>query len=111
MPSKTKAELPAEPEARNAPPASVPESGFAAGVAAFRRGEYAAAERLLADFSQNAGGDARREDAAFLRAVARSRQGDARGAAGLAASYLKSFPNGLRRTEAERLVRAAGGTP
>jgi TolA-binding protein len=76
-------------------------------MAAFRRGDYAAADRSLAEFSRQAPHDPRAEDATFIRAVARSRLGDARGAAALARNYLTRYPNGLRRSEAERIVRAA----
>jgi FecR protein len=79
---------------------------FAAGVTAFRAGDFARAEQLLDRFLNQATGDPRQEDACFLRAVARSRSGDAEGAAKLAQEYLRRFPNGLRRPEAESLAAA-----
>jgi len=79
---------------------------FAAGVAAFRAGDFRRAEQLLDRFllAQGMSGDARIEDACFLRAVARSRSGDIEGASKLAKDYLRRFPNGLRRPEAERIA-------
>jgi len=82
---------------------------FASAMAAFGAASYAQADDLLASFALDFGGDARAEDASFLRAVARSRMGDEAGAASLAGAYLRSFPLGLRRREAEELTRAAGG--
>jgi hypothetical protein len=82
------------------------EEPFGAGVAAFRAGDFRRAERLLDRFlsSPTSSGDPRIEDACFLRAVARSRSGDTEGAAKLARDYLRRFPNGLRRPEAERMA-------
>lgn len=80
---------------------------FARGIAAFRGGRYADADRLLQTFQSERPSDPRTEDAAFLRAVSRSRMGDVRGAAVLARDYLRQFPRGLRRPEAESLsIRA-----
>jgi hypothetical protein len=76
---------------------------FARALAAFQRGDYGEADQLFARFRSRRPRDARSEDAAFLRAVARSRAGDTAGAARLAAEYLRAFPKGLRRAEAERL--------
>jgi hypothetical protein len=53
-------------------------------------------------------GDPLVEDAHFLRAVARSRSGDADGAAKLAKEYLRKFPDGLRRREAEKIATPQG---
>jgi hypothetical protein len=78
---------------------------FAAAMATFQAGSYGQADSLLASFAQDFPGDPRTEDAAFLRAVARSRLGDSSGAAMLARAYLEMFPGGLRRQEAEQLVR------
>ncbi len=78
-------------------------------MAAFGAASYAQADDLLASFALEFGGDARAEDASFLRAVARSRMGDEAGAASLAGAYLRSFPLGLRRREAEELTHAGGG--
>lgn len=79
---------------------------FAAAVDSFREARYAAADALLLAFMNDYPLDARCEDAAFLRAVAHSRMGDAAGAAGLARAYLANFPKGLRRVEASELAAA-----
>jgi ferric-dicitrate binding protein FerR (iron transport regulator) len=77
---------------------------FEAAVAAFRSGHFADADRLLGAFARDYPSDARCEDTSFLRAVSRSRLGDAAGAADLARAYLARYPQGLRRHEAERLA-------
>jgi outer membrane protein assembly factor BamD (BamD/ComL family) len=71
---------------------------------AFRRGAYDEADRLFERFAARAVGDARVEDADYLRAVAHGRMGDRAGAAKLARAYLDAFPAGLRRREAEQLT-------
>ena len=78
---------------------------FVAATGAFQSGSYARADTLLAGFLHDFPNDPRCEDAAFLRAMAHTRTGDREGAAKLAAAYLQSFPRGLRRPEAEQLVR------
>jgi outer membrane protein assembly factor BamD (BamD/ComL family) len=80
-------------------------------MTAFQRGSYAESDRLFSAFRGRHPRDARNEDAAFLRAVARSRLGDTAGAAAFAAEYLRAFPGGLRRAEAERLQGALGKKP
>jgi TolA-binding protein len=80
-------------------------SDFAQSVAAFTAGDYGRAEQLLNAFEAHHPSDARVEDATFLRAVARSRRGDAAGARALAREYLRRYPNGLRHLEAQRLAR------
>jgi hypothetical protein len=80
---------------------------FASAIAAFQAASYGQADGLLESFALDFASDARAEDASFLRAVARSRMGDAPGAASLARAYLQSFPRGLRRREAEELARTS----
>jgi hypothetical protein len=80
---------------------------FAAAVDAFHEARYAAADALLLAFMTDYPLDPRCEDAAFLRAVAHARMGDAAGAASLARAYLADFPKGLRRLEASDLAGAA----
>ncbi len=80
---------------------------FAAAVAAFKGDRYTQADALFASFVDRFPDDPRCEDAAFLRAMSHAREGDPAGAAALARAYLRSFPKGLRRKEAERLA----GTP
>jgi hypothetical protein len=79
---------------------------FASAIAAFQAASYARADGLLESFALEFPSDARVEDASFLRAVTHSRMGDASGAASLASAYLQSFPQGLRRREAEELAHA-----
>jgi hypothetical protein len=80
---------------------------FADGIAAFRAGRYEDADKLLMAFSIKNPSDPRTEDAAFLRAVSRARLGDDRAAGALAREYLRRFPKGLRRPEAESLSTRA----
>ena len=98
------------PHVRNAPStSSVAASGvppgdlLSRGIAAFRAGRYVDADQLLQAFVVANPSDARIEDAAFLRAVSRARMGDESGAATLAREYLRRFPNGMRRPEAQAL--------
>jgi ferric-dicitrate binding protein FerR (iron transport regulator) len=86
-----------------------PESDmFAAAMTAFRAGDFRRAEHLFEKFLELTPGDPLVEDAHFLRAVARSRSGDADGAAKLAKEYLRKFPDGLRRREAEKIATPQG---
>jgi TolA-binding protein len=50
--------------------------------------------------------DGRAEDAMFLRAEIRSRQGNVEGARQVARAYLARYPNGLRAPDARRMVSA-----
>jgi hypothetical protein len=92
------------PPQPDAGPASDASRSFAEAMSLFQSASYEAADRSLAAFLRDHPEDARTEDASFLRAVARSRLGDSAGAATLAAEYLRRFPAGLRRREAERLL-------
>ena len=89
------------------PPPAAPTAGedFAAAMSAFSAGDYGEAERRLLTFERQHPNDARAEDATFLRAVARLRRGDRVGARARARDYLRRFPEGLRRAEAERIAR------
>lgn len=78
---------------------------FAAAMAAFSAGEYGRADRLFAAFARAHAADARAEDAWFLRAVAHARRGELNASRAAAREYLRRYPNGLRRAEAERLTR------
>jgi TolA-binding protein len=80
---------------------------YTACISAFRAGDYATASSLLAAFAHDHPSDPRSEDAAFLLAVSHARIGDGPGAARLAKEYLRKYPMGLRRKEAERLARTA----
>jgi len=71
---------------------------------AFKAGDDSRADGLFAAFIRDFPRDGRAEDATFLRAQARARRGDKAGAAALAREYLRAFPHGLRRPEAEQLA-------
>lgn len=77
---------------------------FGEAIGSFVRGAYAQADVELRDFAAEFPGDARCEDAAFLSAVARWRLGDVPGARARAERYLESYPNGLRRSEAQQIL-------
>ena len=77
---------------------------FAEAMTAFSAGDFARADALFGAFGREFPGDARAEDALFLRARARARLGDVAGAAALAREYLARYPSGLRRPEAARLA-------
>jgi hypothetical protein len=85
-------------------PTPTGQSEFAIAMSAFSAGDFARAEALFLAFEQHHPYDRRVEDSTFLRAVARSRRGDATGARQLAREYLRRYPKGLRRLEAERLA-------
>ena len=74
-------------------------------MAAFSAGDFGKAERLFTAFERAHPADARVEDATFLRAVARARRGDVATARAIARDYLRRYPKGLRRAEAERLLQ------
>ncbi len=93
------------PAAGSAPPvAETPAQRFLDAASAFQSGSYQRADALLAAFQRDFPRDPRGEDAAFLRAMAHARMGDGPGAASLARAYLASYPNGLRRREAQQLA-------
>jgi hypothetical protein len=77
---------------------------FAQAMAAFDAGDYGRAEGAFSGFERRHSGDARCEDATFLRAVARARRGDAAGASAIAREYLGRYPSGLRVREAKQLI-------
>jgi len=79
-------------------------SDFAQAMAAFDAGDYGRAEGAFLGFERRHSGDARCEDATFLRAVARARRGDAAGASAIARQYLERYPSGLRVHEAKQLI-------
>lgn len=85
------------------PPSSTAGQDFSKAMAAFNAGDYGSAEQLFIAFEEMHPSEQRVEDALFLRAVARSRRGDRAGASQLAAEYLRRYPKGLRRFEAEEL--------
>jgi TolA-binding protein len=81
-----------------------PASDFAIAMASFSRGDFATAEQLFQRFEARHPRSSQVEDSLFLRALARLRRGDERGARALAAEYLRRYPSGFRSAEAARLV-------
>lgn len=77
---------------------------FAEAMAAYLAHDDARADTLFGSFADDFPSDSRVEDALFLRAETRSRRGDEAGTRAAARAYLKRFPAGLRRPEAERLA-------
>lgn len=110
-PEPTPPPIPSTSTRRPAPssdaPATTPRGtagqDFSKAMSSFNAGDYGSAEQLFVAFEQAHPNDRRVEDAMFLRAVARSRRGDGIGASQLAAEYLRRYPKGLRRFEAEDL--------
>jgi TolA-binding protein len=97
-------------DATEAGQASTAGGRFAEAMAAFTAGDYGRADTLLAGFAHDFPRDARAEDAAYLRAEARMRRGDREGASAAAQEYLRRYPHGLRRRDAERMVPEARGS-
>lgn len=110
-PPKISAAPPSAPVKRSTPPRKVgvdapsPGADFVDAMSAFSAGDLGRAESLFLAFEHRHPNDARVEDAAFLRALARARRGDRAGARELARQYLQRYPDGLRKTEAEQLAR------
>jgi len=100
--ARSKRLAPAPSNDEQAPRAGV---AFAKAMAAFTAGDYGSAQALFAAFEREHGSDDRVEDALFLRAVAHARRGDRSASRAAATEYLKRYPNGLRRREAEELTR------
>lgn len=92
-------------QASAAAPAAPTADAFAQAMSAFSAGDFGKAERLFTAFEHAHPADARVEDATYLRAVARARRGDVAAARAIARDYIRRYPNGLRRAEAERLLR------
>lgn len=79
---------------------------FDEAISSFVHASYGRADRELRDFIVDFPEDSRCEDAAFLSTVARWRMGDTQGARARAARYLKAYPQGLRRAEAQQIIDA-----
>jgi len=86
------------------PPRNEASTDFAEAVAMVDRGDYGAAAERLEAFRRQHPGDARVEDAAFLRIVALQHAGRTGAAAVAARRYLADFPHGARRAEAETIA-------
>jgi hypothetical protein len=106
LPSGTSARPASSQASQRAPAAPAAGARFAEAMGAFSGGDYGRADALFVAFVRDFPRDGRAEDAMFLRADARARRGDAGGAAAAAREYLRAFPRGLRRPEAERLAGA-----
>ena len=79
---------------------------FDEAISSFVHASYGQADRELRDFIADFPEDSRCEDAAFLSTVSRWRMGDTAGARARASSYLKAYPHGLRRAEAQQIIDA-----
>lgn len=101
---------PPDPPAPNATitaPAALPSPAsrtFAEAMAAMRRGDYAGSADKLAQFAQTHAGDARADEADYLRAIALQRAGKHDAAIAAAKRYLASRPNGAHRADAARIA-------
>jgi TolA-binding protein len=93
------------PPSASASAASSAPVSLASAMEAFTSGDYARAETLFAAFAKTNPSDARAEDASFLIAVSREKRGDHEGARAAAGEYLRRYPTGFRRKEAERLAQ------
>jgi hypothetical protein len=80
-------------------------SDFRVAIDALERRDNPRAATLFAEFLGKHPGDRRAEDAAYLRAIALQRCGDAVGAKDAAREYLRLYPYGFRRLEMEPLSR------
>jgi ferric-dicitrate binding protein FerR (iron transport regulator) len=96
------ARAPPAPPAAGPPPAA---RDFAAAMAAIRRGDYGGAAEQLEAFSAAHAGDARADEADYLRAVALQRAGRNAEAAAAARRYLATRPSGAHRPEAQQIAR------
>jgi hypothetical protein len=100
----SKRRLPERKEHRPASTEAGAGTSFARAMAAFSAGDYGHAEQLFTEFLSAHASDTRAEDVRFLVAVGRQRRGDVAGARAAAREYLRFYPGGLRRLEAERLA-------
>jgi hypothetical protein len=82
-----------------------PSAEFRAAMSAFDNGENARAASGFAAYLRQHPGDARAEDAAYLRILALQRAGDSRAMQQAAHDYLSRYPRGFRRAEIEALSR------
>ncbi|MEO7734678.1 MAG: FecR domain-containing protein [Kofleriaceae bacterium] len=80
---------------------------FRDAVSLLEAGRNAAAATALSGFLARHGDDPRAEDASYLLVLALQRIGDASATRAAAHEYLQRYPRGLRRPEAEVLVRGS----
>ena len=90
-----------------APRAAGPDASvdFREAMEALDAGDAREAATRFAAFAARHSGDARAEDAAYLRVIALQRCGDRAGVRDAAADYLRRYPAGFRRSEVGTLSR------
>lgn len=96
-----------EPGLAEAAAPSTAARDFAEAMSAFSHGDFGTSERLFRAFEQRYPQSPHAEDVLFLRALGRSRRGDASGARVLAREYLRRYPAGFRVVEAREMAREA----
>jgi outer membrane protein assembly factor BamD (BamD/ComL family) len=101
-PSADKAAKASAAKARRA--AAVENPVLKRAATAWRTGRYDQAARLYEKFAADHPGDARAEDASYLRTLSLERGGRHEEARAAAQLYLARFPGGFRRTELESFV-------
>ena len=74
-------------------------------MAALNAGNSGEAAAAFGGFFAKHPRDPRAEDAAYLRIIAYQRSGDSSAMKDAALAYLRRYPKGFRRAEAERLSR------
>lgn len=77
---------------------------FADAMAAMKRGDYAGSAEQLEKFAETHAGDARADEADYLRAIALQRAGKKDAAIAAAKRYLATRPNGAHRADAARIA-------
>jgi hypothetical protein len=87
------------------PPERAASRDFRAAMTALDSGDNATAAARFADFLAAHPGDARAEDAAYLRIIALQRTSNTGTMKEAAAQYLRRYPQGFRRAEVETLSR------
>ncbi|MFT3764944.1 MAG: FecR domain-containing protein [Minicystis sp.] len=93
-----------EPAPRAAPTVPPASRDFAAAMTALGRGDYEGSAKQLEAFASAHPGDARADEADYLRAVALQRAGRAAEAAAAARRYLATRPAGAHRMEARQIA-------
>lgn len=94
---------PPAPAATQAAPSPASRT-FAEAMAAMRRGDYAGSADKLEQFAETHAGDARADEADYLRAIALQRAGRKEAAIAAAKRYLATRPNGAHRADAARIA-------
>ena len=84
---------------------SDPSVDFRSAMAALNSGAHGESAAAFASFLAKYPRDPRAEDAAYLRIIALQRSGDTGAMKDAVLAYLRRYPKGFRRAEAERLSR------